>query len=140
LYIILVIKNIAAVFGFIKSILKRVVIFLATLKIKTNSQGVLIMKFIIDKNCTGKTRRLIKQSLDTEVPIFALHAGKAMSLREKSISYFDKLVHVVTPQDFSDGYTGQILVDDMETVFKNLLAAYVKSEDFDIVTATMTEE
>ena len=98
------------------------------------------MKFIIDKNCTGKTRALIRQSLETNVPIFALHNGKAASLREKSISYFDKLVHVVTPQDFLDGYSGPIMVDDMETVFKNLLAAYVKSEDFDIVTATMTEE
>ncbi len=98
------------------------------------------MKFITNKNCTGKTRALIKQSLDTSIPIFALYPGKAESLREKSISYFDKIVKVVTPQDFANGYTGPILVDDMDKLFHTLLATYVNSFDFTIESATLTED
>jgi hypothetical protein len=98
------------------------------------------MKFIVGKNCTGKTRALIKQSLDSDIPIFALYAGKAESLREKSLNYFDKLVRVVTPQDFTEGYTGPILVDDMDKAFHTLLAAHINSFDFNIAAATITED
>lgn len=98
------------------------------------------MKLIINKNCTGKTRALIKQSLDTGIPIFVLYPGKAESLREKSLSYFDRVVHVVTPQDFIEGYTGSILVDDLDKAFHTLLAAHVNSFDFNIAGATLTED
>ena len=98
------------------------------------------MKFIIAKNCSGKTRALIKQSLDTDIPIFALYTGKAESLREKSLAYFNKLVKVVTPQDFADGYTGQILVDDLDKAFQTLLASHLNSFDFSIAGATITED
>ena len=98
------------------------------------------MKYFIDKNCTGKTRALIKQSLETDIPIFALYTGKAESLREKSLSYFDKLVRVVTPQDFTDGYSGPILVDDMDKAFQTLLAAHLSSVNFSIAGATLTED
>lgn len=98
------------------------------------------MKLIVDKNCTGKTRALIKQSLATDVPIFALQTSKAESLREKSLAYFDKVVQVVGPQDFADGYTGPILVDDLDKTFCKLLAAYVNSSDFNIISATITED
>jgi hypothetical protein len=98
------------------------------------------MKFIIDKNCTGKTRTLIKQSLDSNVPIFAMSTSKAESLREKSVAYFGKLARVVTTQDFADGYSGPILVDDMDKVLYNLLAAHLKTTDFSIVSATLTED
>jgi hypothetical protein len=98
------------------------------------------MKFIINKNCTGKTRALIKQSLDEDIPIFAMYQGKAESLREKSISYFDKVVRVVTPQDFANGYKGAILVDDMDKTFHTLLATHVNSYDFCVAGATLTED
>lgn len=98
------------------------------------------MKIIVDRNCTGKTRALIKQSLDTNIPIFALYTSKAESLREKSLSYFDKLVQVVTPQDFAEGYSGPILVDDMDRVFYTLLAAHMHTYDFTIEGATLTED
>jgi hypothetical protein len=98
------------------------------------------MKFIIDKNCAGKTRALIKQSLDSGIPIFALYQSKAESLREKSLSYFDRVVQVVTPQDFADGYTGDILIDDMDKAFQTLLAAHLNSFNFNIVSATLTED
>ena len=99
-----------------------------------------MMKFIVSKNCTGKTRALIKQSLDTGIPIFALYNGKAESLREKSLAYFDKAVHVVTPQDFTSGYTGSILIDDLDKTFYTLLASYLGAADFSIVGATLTED
>lgn len=98
------------------------------------------MKFIVDKNCTGKTRALIKQSLDKNIPIFALYTSKAESLREKSLAYFDRVVQVVTPQDFANGYTGPIFVDDMDKAFHTLLAAHVNSFDFSVVGATLTDD
>ena len=98
------------------------------------------MKFVIDKNCTGKTRMLIKQSLDNNVPIFALSASKAESLREKSMVYFGKLVHVVTAQDFTDGYSGPIMIDDMDKAFYILLAAHLNTTNFNLVGATLTED
>lgn len=99
------------------------------------------MNIIVGKNDTGKTRTLIKQSLDTGVPIFALYESKADSLRAKSLSYFSSLVHVVTPQDFINGrYSGPILVDDLDKAFQALLAAHVHSFDFNIVGATITED
>ena len=98
------------------------------------------MKLIVNKNCTGKTRALIKESLDTDIPIFALYAGKVESLREKSLSYFDRVVRVITPQDFAEGYSGPILVDDLDKAFQSLLAAHVNSFDFTIAAATITED
>ena len=98
------------------------------------------MKIIINKNCTGKTRELIKQSLDNDIPIFALYEGKAESLREKSLSYFGRVVKVVTPSDFANGYAGAILVDDMDKVFHTLLADFVHSYNFNIAGATITED
>lgn len=98
------------------------------------------MKVIVDKNCTGKTRALIKYSLDSDIPIFALYSGKAESLREKSLAYFDKVVRVVMPQDFANGYAGPILVDDMDKAFSTLLAAHVNSFDFTVVGAALTED
>jgi hypothetical protein len=98
------------------------------------------MKIICNKNCTGKTRALIKYSLETDIPIFALYNGKAESLREKSLVYFDKCVRVITAQDFADGYSGPILIDDLDKAFQTLLAAHVNSFDFSIAGATLTED
>jgi hypothetical protein len=99
------------------------------------------MKFIVGKNDSGKTRELIKQSLDRGIPIFALYESKAESLRAKSISYFGKAVQVVTPQDFAFGsYRGDILVDDMEKAFTALLADFIRTTNFNVITATVTED
>lgn len=99
------------------------------------------MKFIIGENDTGKTKALIKQSLDTGIPIFVLYESKADSLRSKAYSYFGKTVKVVTPQDFAlNTYTGDILVDDMDKVFNTLLATFIHSYDFNVVGATLTED
>lgn len=99
------------------------------------------MKIILGKNDTGKTRALIEQSLVQDIPIFALSRSKADSLQAKSISYFGKLVKVVTADDLTcHSYSGDILVDDMEKLFTTLLSAYTKCQDFNIVAATVTED
>jgi hypothetical protein len=54
--------------------------------------------------------------------------------------YFDKCVRVITAQDFADGYSGPILIDDLDKAFQTLLAAHVNSFDFSIAGATLTED
>ena len=99
------------------------------------------MKYIIGKNDSDKTKQLIRQSIDTGIPIFALYEGKAESLRAKALTYFGEKLFVVTPKDFTSGiYSGKILVDDLEKAFTQLLASYLDTPDFDIITATLTED
>jgi hypothetical protein len=99
------------------------------------------MKLIVGKNDSGKTRTLIEHSLATGIPIFALYDSKAESLRAKSLSYFNTLVGVVTAQDISSGnYKGDILVDDLEKAFSQLLATCTQSYEFNVVGATLTED
>ena len=99
------------------------------------------MKLIVGKNSTGKTKMLIEQSINSGVPIFAIYESRAKSLKAKSLSYFGKPVAVVTPHDFWQGnYCGDILVDDMEEAFTTLLAEYLRSSDFNVIAATVTEE
>jgi hypothetical protein len=99
------------------------------------------MKIIVGKNDSGKTRALIKQSLDLDIPIFVLYENKAESLRAKSISYFGKVVKTITANDLSSGsYKGDILVDDMEKAFNTLLSAYTNTYDFNVACATITED
>lgn len=97
------------------------------------------MKLIVGKNDSGKTRELIKRSLETNTPIFALYENKAESIRNKSFSYFGKIATVITPNDMTD-YSGEILVDDMEKAFAALLAGYLGSINFIIAGATITED
>ena len=99
------------------------------------------MKLIAGKNDSGKTRVLIKHSLDTGIPIFALYDSKAESIRAKSLSYFGKSVWVVTPNDLAQNYyAGELLVDDLEKAFTALLTDFVKSSNFSVVGATITED
>jgi hypothetical protein len=99
------------------------------------------MKLFVGKNDTGKTRELIKYSLEQDIPILALYNSKAESLRAKSINYFGKLVKVVTPNDLmQNGYAGDILVDDLEKAFATLLSDFVRSSNFNITGASITED
>lgn len=99
------------------------------------------MKLIVGKNDSGKTRELIKYSLDKDIPIFAMYDGKAESIRAKSISYFGKQVRVVTPNNLAAGeHIGEILVDDLEKAFTMLLADFVRSTSFTVAGATITDD
>ena len=53
------------------------------------------MKIVCRSNCSGKTKELIKESLETGIPILALTPRKAASLKEKSIAYFGENVKVI---------------------------------------------
>lgn len=99
------------------------------------------MKLIAGKNDSGKTRELIRYSLDTGIPIFALYDRKAESIRAKAISYFNKPVQVLTPEDIAqNSYDGELLVDDIEKAFSMLLADFVRCYNFTIAGATITED
>jgi hypothetical protein len=99
------------------------------------------MKLIVGKNDSGKTRELIKHSLETGIPIFALYDSKAESIKAKSIYYFNKPAHVVTADDLANGnYAGEILVDDLEKVFTVLLADFTRSSALEVAGATITED
>jgi hypothetical protein len=99
------------------------------------------MKLIVGKNDSGKTRELIKYSLDNDIPIFALYDGKAESIRAKSVSYFGKRARVITPNDLTTGEpVGEILVDDLEKAFAMLLADFVRSTNFTVAGATITDD
>lgn len=98
------------------------------------------MKVIVGKNDSGKTRELIAYSLEAGIPIFVLYDSKAESIRAKAISYFNRVVKVVTPNDLANGYAGDLLVDDIEKAFSALLADFVKSSNFAVAAATITDE
>lgn len=53
------------------------------------------MKIICKSNYSGKTKELIKESLDKNIPILALTLRKENSLKEKSIAYFGKVVSTI---------------------------------------------
>ena len=98
------------------------------------------MKLIVGRNDSGKTRELIKYSIDNSIPIFALYDSKADSIKAKALNYFNTPVRVITPNDLAAGYDGEILVDDIEKAFAALLADFARSSSFSIVGATITED
>ena len=103
------------------------------------------MKDIVGKNATGKTKELIKLSLETGTPIFALTESKAASLREKALVYFEKPANIVTVSDIIDGnYTGDIYVDDVEKVcgmlLHRMLNTLTTGPEVTISAVTITED
>ena len=89
------------------------------------------MKIIANKNCTGKTKALIKESLETGNPILAMTPMKANSLREKSQAYFGEDVSIV---DFleAQNYDGKILIDDIDEILPQITRLAFKNDNLDI--------
>lgn len=81
------------------------------------------MKIIAGKNCTGKTKELIKESLDTKVPILALNSMKENSLREKSMVYFGEELNVIHLEDLKS-YKGKFLIDDLDEVISEIFRRF----------------
>ena len=77
------------------------------------------MKIICRENCSGKTKELIRESLETGIPILALDSRKAASLKEKSMAYFGEVVDTVDCID-AQNLNGKVLIDDLDKVL-NLL-------------------
>lgn len=87
------------------------------------------MKIIANKNCTGKTKELIKESLETGAPILALTPLKANSLREKAKAYFNSdYLNVIDFEDLKK-YEGSILLDDVDEILSELLAKCASNKD-----------
>ena len=84
------------------------------------------MVTICRNNCSGKTKELIKESLDTGVPILAINSRKAQSLREKSIAYFGEVVNTMDWED-AKFYNGNVLIDDADKVMPILLQESLKN-------------
>jgi hypothetical protein len=100
------------------------------------------MKIIVGKNVTGKTKELLRYSLDNNIPILAVTGSKANSLREKSLAYFSRPADVVTLTDLAENVEiSRILVDDIEKAFTALLQMHFALEsNFSIEGFTATED
>lgn len=88
-------------------------------------------KVIADKNCTGKTKELIKLSLATDAPILALTATKTNSLKEKSVAYFGEDVKVIT-LDEARNHSGSILIDDLDETISAILQQALNNKSVDV--------
>lgn len=70
------------------------------------------MKVICRNNCSGKTKELIAESLEKQIPILVFTDSKRRSLEDKSLAYFGQLVTTVFYTD--ESYKGEVLIDDVE--------------------------
>ena len=91
------------------------------------------MELIIQPNCTGKTKELIRRSLYTNVPILAISPTKKKSLEEKGMAYFNAKPWVLSFEE-AQCYMGPVMIDDAEEVLKQLLAW----QDINITIDTMS--
>ena len=89
------------------------------------------MKIIANKNCTGKTKELIKESLETGAPILALTPLKENSLKEKSQAYFNEDVNVLNIEN-AKTYNGNVLIDDIDEVLTTLLQVALENNKLNI--------
>ena len=78
------------------------------------------MKIICRNNCSGKTKELIKESLDTQTPILVFSDSKRRSLEDKSLAYFNELVETIDVLE-AKNYNGKVLIDDLEENLDSLL-------------------
>ena len=95
------------------------------------------MKVICKQNCSGKTKALIQESLDTDVPILVLDDRKRHSLEEKSIAYFQQLVKTVTLEEAKE-HKGNILIDDIDKALPSIVRYALGNNDIDVGTVTLS--
>lgn len=95
------------------------------------------MKIICRENCSGKTKELIRESLDTGVPILALNTRKEASLKEKSMAYFNEIVNVIGYEEAKE-YKGPILIDDAEQVINCLVRTTFDNSNISVAGLTMS--
>ena len=95
------------------------------------------VKIICRQNCSGKTKELIKESLETGNPILALTPMKMNSLKEKSQAYFGEDVEVI---DFIEAqtYQGNILLDDVDKVLPELIKLAFRNNNLSLSGITMS--
>lgn len=89
------------------------------------------MKIIAGKNCTGKTKELIKESLDNGIPILALDSRKENSLIEKSLAYFGEEVSIIHLEDLKE-YKGKFLIDDLDEVVSDIFRRFCSNDNLEV--------
>ena len=95
------------------------------------------MKIVCRQNCSGKTKELIRESLDTGIPILTLTERKAQSLKEKSMVYFGEIVTTIDPVD-AQNYHGKILIDDVEKVLDTLVQNAFNNKEISVECISMS--
>lgn len=96
-------------------------------------------KVIAGRNCTGKTKELIKKSLETGNPVLALTSTKAKSLKEKSLAYFGEDVKVISTEELKS-YCGAICIDDVDEILTTLLQQSLDNVNLEISAAVVNIE
>lgn len=89
------------------------------------------MKIICRQNCSGKTKELIKESLDKDIPILALTPMKENSLKEKSQAYFGEELKVINFLE-AQTYDGDILIDDVDEILSQLVRLAFKNDSLNV--------
>ena len=95
------------------------------------------MEVICRENCGGKTKELIKKSLDTNTPILVFSSIKQKSLEEKSIAYFNELVSTILLDD-AKLYKGDILIDDVDENIDTLIKLALHNTQINVSAVTIS--
>lgn len=95
------------------------------------------MKIICKENCSGKTKELIRESLDKDVPILVFSESKRRSLEEKAMAYFSKYVRTLSVDEAKE-YTGSVLIDDLDKNISTIIRILVGNNNIDVDTVTLS--
>lgn len=95
------------------------------------------MKIICKENCSGKTRELIRESLDKDLPILVFNESKRHSLEEKAMAYFSQRVRTLSIDEARE-YTGSILIDDIDKSLSTMVRCLVGNNNIDVETVTLS--
>jgi hypothetical protein len=95
------------------------------------------MKIICRENCSGKTRELIRESIDTNTPILVFSPTKQRSLEEKSRVYFNEFVETITLED-AKSYQGKVLIDDIDKNIDLLVKFALNNPNIDVGAVTLS--
>ena len=95
------------------------------------------MKIICKENCSGKTKELIRESLDKDIPILVFNEMKRRSLEEKAMAYFTKHVRTLTLEEAKQ-YSGDILIDDIDKNISSIIRGLTGNSNIDVATITLS--
>ena len=95
------------------------------------------MKIIAKPVGTGKTKELIKLSLETKTPILCQSQREAHSIIRKSLAYFGEIPFTLQYDDLKN-HKGSILIDNAEKLLEWDLARY--NPDIKIAAITLSTE
>ena len=95
------------------------------------------MKVICKENCSGKTKELIRESLDKNLPILVFTESKRRSLEEKAMAYFQQRVRTLNVDEAKE-YSGKVLIDDIDKNISSLVRCAVGNVGIDVETITLS--